>query len=297
MEREQDRVPVPAAHVESCATTALTLVHSAPTPGVGSRYADTSVAHESRLLAAAPLGEELAGAGERGVGQTVLESALASGRLSGLAEARTAAYLAPHARAALLGQPLGQVLKGLGPDETATFAQAFEAAGEGGPLAGALRAAPGAGGEATLREVMRFAASRDALAREYARSFEVTRQLAHPALTSSLSRGGSARAALVHAYLEVLSEVPDLDTVARAGRQEAEEVSRMARGVLKSGGVHSRRGLQAATNLDGILRADSRLSPTATEPIIVVAAFLLTLEHGPGALGSRLGPATGSNGR
>jgi triphosphoribosyl-dephospho-CoA synthase len=153
----------------------------------------------------------------------------------------------------------------------------------------------GAGKDATLRDAMRFSASRDALAREYARDFEVTCELARPALLSALSRADSVRGALVQAYLEVLSEVPDLDVAGRAGRTEAEDVSRMARGVLKAGGVHSRRGLEGIANLDGLLRADPRLSPTASEPPVIAAAFLVALEYGPEALSHRLRPATGVN--
>jgi triphosphoribosyl-dephospho-CoA synthase len=146
--------------------------------------------------------------------------------------------------------------------------------------------------EATLREVMHFASARDPVAREYAKNYEVTRQLAEPALLSALSRADSARAALVQTYLETLSEVPDLDVKERAGQKEADEVSRMARGVLKSGGAYSRRGLQAISNLDGMLRDDPRLAPTATEPSVVAAAFLVSLAHGPQALSHRLYPAT-----
>jgi triphosphoribosyl-dephospho-CoA synthetase len=119
----------------------------------------------------------------------------------------------------------------------------------------------------------------------------VTNQLARPALLSALSRAESTRAALVHAYLEVLAEVPDLDIIARADRKEAEDVARMARGVQKSGGVYSRRGLQAIANLDGVLRSDPRLAPTATEPVVAAAAFLVTLEHGSEALSYRVRPA------
>jgi triphosphoribosyl-dephospho-CoA synthase len=67
----------------------------------------------------------------------------------------------------------------------------------------------------------------------------------------------------------------------------------MAKGVLKSGGVHSRRGLQAVSNLDGLLRADRRLVPSATEPPVVAAAFLVALEHGSGFLNHRVRPAPG----
>jgi triphosphoribosyl-dephospho-CoA synthase len=292
---QRSRAPVPEALVAACVATALTLVYSAPTPGVGSRYVDGRVAHEARMLSVVPVREALAGSGRRGVGETVLETTLASLALAGFADPRAAGYLTPFARAALLGETSGRVLARLGYDDLAPFARALEAAGEGSPLAGALRVALGAGKDATLRDAMRFAAARDPLAREYARGFEVTRELARPALLAALSRADSARGALVQTYLEVLSEVPDLDVADRAGGREAEDVSRMAHGVLKAGGVHSRRGLEGIANLDGILRADARLAPSATEPPVIAAAFLVALEYGPGSLSSRLRPATGYN--
>jgi triphosphoribosyl-dephospho-CoA synthase len=141
---------------------------------------------------------------------------------------------------------------------------------------------------------MRFAAAGDPgdpMAREYAKNFEVTNGLARPALSNGLTRVEATRPALVQAYLEVLAEVPDLDAARRAGLGEAEEISRMAHGVLKAGGVYSRRGLQAITNLDGLLRSDPRLEPSATEPPVVAAAFLLALEHGLSYLGGRVRPA------
>jgi triphosphoribosyl-dephospho-CoA synthase len=292
---QRSRAPVPETLVAAGVATALTLVYSAPTPGAGSRYVDGRVAHESRMLSVVPVREALAGSGRRGVGETVLETTLASLALAGFADPRAAGYLTPFARAALLGESSARVLARLGHDDLAPYARALEAAGEGGPLAGALRVALGAGKDVTLRDAMRFAAARDPLAREYARGFEVTRELARPALLAALSRADSARGALVQAYLEVLSEVPDLDVAARAGSREAEDVSRMAHGVLKNGGVHSRRGLEGIANLDGILRADPRLTPSATEPPVIAAAFLVALEYGPGSLSGRLRPATGYN--
>jgi triphosphoribosyl-dephospho-CoA synthase len=289
------RTPVPEALVAASVATALTLVYSAPTPGAGSRYVDGRVPHESRVLSVVPVREALAGSGRRGVGETVLEATLASLALAGFADPRGAGYVVPFARAALLGETPGRVLARVGRDDLGPFARALEAAGEGGPLAGALGVALGAGKDATLRDAMRFAAARDPMAREYARSFEVTRELARPALLAALSRADSVRGALVQTYLEVLSEVPDLDVAERAGSREAEDVSRMAHGVLKAGGVHSRRGLEGIANLDGLLRTDPRLAPSATEPPVIAAAFLVALEYGPDALSSRLRPATGYN--
>jgi triphosphoribosyl-dephospho-CoA synthase len=286
---------VPEGLVAACAATTLTLVYSAPTPGAGSRYVDGRIPHESRVLSAIPVRDALAGAGRRGTGETVLEATLSSLALAGFADPRAAGYLAPLARAALRGERSARVLATLSHGDIAPFARALEVAGDEGPLAGALRVALGAGQDATLRDAMRFSASRDALAREYARDFEVTRELAKPALLSALSRADSVRGALVQTYLEVLAEVPDLDVARRGGPGEAEDVSRMTRGVLKAGGVHSRRGLEGIANLDGLLRADTRLSPTASEAPVVAAAFLVALEYGPDALSHRLRPATGVN--
>jgi triphosphoribosyl-dephospho-CoA synthase len=278
--------------VAACAATALTLVYSAPTPGTGSRYLDGRVAHESRVLSVVPVRDALAVSDRRGVGETVLEATLASLSMAGFADPRGAGYLAPLARAALRKEPSARVLADLGHADIAPFARALEAGGEQA-LAGAMSYALGAGKDATLRDAMRFSTLRHALAREYARDFEVTRELARPALLSALSRTDSVRGAVVQAYLEVLSEVPDLDVAGRAGSHEAEDVSRMAHGVLKAGGVHSRRGLEGTANLGGLLRAEPRLSPTTTEHPVIAASFLVALEYGPEALSHRLGPARG----
>lgn len=295
MESRQLIPPVPESQVVDCATVSLTTVYSAPTPGTGSRYMDGAVAHEKRLLAVTPVGVALAGAGDRGVGKTVLQGVLGSRSLAGFADSRAVGYLAPLARSALLGERKRWVLSRLGVREIEPFASALEAAGDRGALAEALVIARQADKETTLRDAVRFASGRDPLAREYARSYEITGQLAQPALLSALSRAGSARAALVQAYLEVLSEAPDLDVVERAGRREAEDVSRMAHGVLKAGGVFSGRGLQGVANLDGLLRNDPRLTPSATEPPIVAAAFLVAMEYGVDSIAGQLRPATGGN--
>lgn len=298
--QEPSTPPISEERVSDGAITALTLAYSAPMPGLGSRYVDGSVAHEARLLTAMPTAQALAASARQSVGQTVLDAVLGSVRLAGYADARAAAHLAPLASAALTGSASGLVLAALGHHDIQPFLRALEAGtganGESpsdGSLGVSLRVALGAGTDTTLRDAMRFAAARDALAREYARDYEVTEQLARPALLATLGRAESSRAALVQSYLEVLAEVPDPDVSQRAGTREAEEVSRMARGVLKAGGVRSRRGMQALINLDGILREDPRLAPSATEYPVMAAAFLVSLEYGASALNQRLRPATG----
>ncbi len=293
MEPEGLTPPVPAERVADCAATALAIAYSSPMPGAGSRYVDGAVAHETKILTVTPVREAMYSAGVREVGDTVLAAVLGSRSLAGFSDVRAAGYLTPLARASLLGEPFRRVLSRLGNGDIPPFISAYEAAGDTGPLHGALRVAREAGKEATLRDVARFVAGRDPMAREYARGYEVTTELAGPAILEALSRAESARAALVHSYLEVLAEVPDLDIARRAGDREAEDVSRMAHGVMKSGSVYSRRGLQGIANLDGILRADPRLAPTATEFPVAAAAFLFALEYGHEALTLRLRPATG----
>lgn len=289
---------LPASEVAAAASSALILGYSAPMPGTDSRYWDGGVAHETRLLGVPTLAATLAGADDRSVGETVLEAVLGSRAVSGYADLRAAGHLAPLARAALLGERLGKVLAGLSYADVRYFARALEGAGPehlGGTLHGALGVALGSGRDATLRDAMRFAAAGsppDAMAAEYARNFEVTRTLARPALETALARVEAARPALVQAYLEVLAEVPDAEVERRAGRKEAEDVSRMAAGVVKTGGAGSRRGLQAIANLDGILKQDARLKPSATEAKIVAAAFLCGLDRGPGYLNVRVRPAS-----
>jgi len=310
MEESTPGPRVSPTEVASAAASALFLGYSAPMPGTGSRYLDGTVAHETRLLGVPALAAAASGAAEHAVGETVLEAILGSLSVARHADLRAAGYLTPLARAALLGERLGKILARLSHEDIRPFARALEAAGSGRPgepraraypsgrragtLAGALDFAAGAGRDATLWDAMRFAAAGDPgdpMAREYAKNFEVTNGLARPALSNALTRVEATRPALVQAYLEVLAEVPDLDAARRAGLGEAEEVSRMAHGVLKVGGVYSRRGLQAITNLDGLLRSDPRLEPSATEPPVVAATFLLALEHGAGYLGGRVRPA------
>ncbi len=283
--------------VADAAASALILGYSAPMPGSNSRYSDVTAAHEARLLGVPALAAALSGATTSPVGETVLEAVSGSLSVAGYADLRAVGYLVPLARAALLGERLGEILGGLSHTDALLFTRALQATGPKSfdqRLGRALDYALSAGREATLRDAMRFAAAGtpgEPLAREYAQSYEITRELARPALLNALMRVEATRPAFVQAYLEVLSEVPDLDVAQRAGRREAEEASRMANGVLKSGGVYSRRGLQAIANLDGLLRSDGRLVPTATETPVVAAAFLLALEQGDGFLNHRVRPA------
>src|SRR3954451_24808903 len=143
-------------------------------------FADTS--YEDMLRSAIALGPELARAGERGVGDTVLAAVRATRRVAGAnTNLGIALLLAPLARAALVGKGVGEVLRDLTlADAEAAYAAIREAAAGGldAPVEHDVRDAP----DVTLRAAMAAAAERDSVAAEYARDFSVTYGIGLPAL-------------------------------------------------------------------------------------------------------------------
>src|ERR687896_1364289 len=115
--------------VADAAASALILGYSAPMPGIDSRYSDVTTAHETRLLGVPALAAALSGAAASPVGETVFEAVSSSVAVAGYADLRAVGYLAPLARAALLGEHLGRTLGGLSNEDTRLFARALETAG------------------------------------------------------------------------------------------------------------------------------------------------------------------------
>ncbi len=117
------------------------------------------------------------------------------------------------------------------------------------------RAAPGGLGQADaqdvaneptlpLVDVMRLAADRDGIAREYATAFEATFGTGVPALEQSRGAGLSWDDAIVETFLTLLAAAPDTHVARRGGTALAAEVSRRARTALAAGGVRSEAGRQ-----------------------------------------------------
>ena len=133
-----------------------------------------------------------------------------------------------------------------------------------------------------LRQAMRVAAPRDAVAAEYARDFAVTLGVALPALRRRSAAASRALNAVVQAHLEVLGHRPDTLIARKSGPRAAAAVSARARGVLRAGGLHTARGRAAARRLDRDLRRDgNRLNPGASADLVTAALFVALLERGP----------------
>jgi len=277
-----------AADVAVAAQLACLLEASAPKPGnvsPGRHFADTR--YEDFLASAAAVGQPLAGAGTRSLGATIRLAVEATRRWTrSNTNLGIVLLLTPLARAALgspqagLREELRRVL------ETSTVQDARE-------VYAAIRlASPGGLGEAdsqdvagepdvTLLAAMRLAAQRDGIAREYATAFEVTFEIAAPALERARQDGLPWDDAVVETFLSVLGSNPDTHVARRAGVAAAEEVSSRARQTLASGGVRSAAGRAAIEAMDrGLRDARNLMNPGTTADLTTAAIFVELLGNG-----------------
>ena len=284
-----------AAQIAVAAQLACLLEASAPKPGnvsPGRHFADAS--YEDFLASAAAIGDPLAQTGECSLGMTVLRAVQAT---AGWTRSNTnlgiILLLVPLARAARLVSPGGgskasargvdlrTALRGVLEDTSVADARDVYAA--------IRHAAPGGLGRAetqdvcdeptmTLLDVMRLAASRDDIAREYATGFEVTFDTAAPSLDRARRDGLSWPDAVLETFLAVLSARPDTHVIRSRGEAVAAEVSRLARVAVAAGGVRSAAGRHAIDQMDLALRDARRgVNPGTAADLTAAALFVVLL--------------------
>ncbi len=277
-----------ADEVAVAAQLACVLEVSAEKPGnITPSHAFGDTSFEDMLRSAIALGPELARAGGRGVGETVLAVVRGSRRA---ARANTnlgiALLLAPIARAALdpalAGVPLrarvAAVLRAFTLDDARAAYAAIRLAEPGGldaPVDHDVRAEPAI----TLHEAMARAAGRDRIASEYASDFAVTFTVGVPALTAARAQGPGERDAIVELHLRLLAAVPDTLIARKRGPQVAQEVSARAAEVLAAGGVRTAPGRSALAAFDASLRdRPNALNPGTTADLVAATLFVTLLE-------------------
>jgi triphosphoribosyl-dephospho-CoA synthase len=244
-------------------------------------FHDTS--YEDMVRSAIAVGPELARAGERGVGDTVLAIVEATRRV---APANTnlgiALLLAPLAKAALEGGPLRARLRAtLGALDVADARAAYAAirlAGAGGldePVEHDVRSEPAV----ALLEAMASAAERDSIASEYVSDYALTFETGVPALATALGDGLAPREAIVELHLRLLDRTPDTLIARKRGADAAARVSAGAREVLAAGGVRTAAGRRALRSFDASLREPGNaLNPGTTADLVTAALFVALLE-------------------
>lgn len=280
--------PPRAAAVAAAAQLACLLEASAPKPGNVSPAADfRDATYEDFLASAVAIGPALAGAGERPLGLTIRAAIEATARwVRSNTNLGLVLLLAPLARAALRPghDPLRRRL-------AATLVETTVA--DAGDTYAAIRlAGPGGLGRAddqdvahaptaSLRDVMRLAADRDAIAREYASDFATTFERGAPALDRARAEGLSWRDAVTEVYLTLLAAAPDTHIARKLGVDAAASVQRRARAALDAGGIRTAPGRDAVTALDRALRDEANtLNPGATADLTGAAIYVALLEGG-----------------
>jgi len=227
-------------------------------------FADTTYA--DMIRAGLALGPVLGRAGERRVGELILDGVRASARV---ASANTnlgiVLLLTPLARAAATGVPVERVLAGLDvEDATAAFTAIAEA--RPGGLGDAAEHDVREPARVGLREAMAAAADRDSVASEYATGYAIVHGTALPLLRAELARGARMLDAIVTLHVALLAAVPDTLIARKAGREAAEAVTAAAREV--------RAGRRSPADLDAMLRADgNRLNPGTTADLVCATLF------------------------
>lgn len=132
----------------------------------------------------------------------------------------------------------------------------------------------------TLLEVMRMAADRDRVARQYACEFADILDFALPRLCRWSDFDSQWETAIIDLHLELLAEFPDSLIARKCGAAVAAEASRRARAVLDSGWPEGPEGSRALAEFDDWLRADGhRRNPGTTADLIAATLFVARRER------------------
>jgi triphosphoribosyl-dephospho-CoA synthase len=273
-----------AVAVAGAAQLACVLEASAEKPGnitPSHDFQDTS--YEDMLRSAIAVGPELARAGDRGVGETVLAVVQASRRAAPTnTNLGIALLLAPLTKAALEGGPLrtrlGATLRALDVADARAAYAAIRLAAAGGlheRVEHDVRSEPTVG----LREAMASAAGRDSIASEYVSDFVLTFETGVPALVAALGDGLAEREAIVEVHLRLLDAAPDTLISRKRGAEAAARVSAGARDVLAAGGVRTAAGRRGLRSFDASLREPGNaLNPGTTADLVAATMFVAVLE-------------------
>jgi len=280
------------------AQLACLLEASAPKPGnvsPGRDFADAR--YQDFLASAAAIGSALAEAGTRPLGTTVRLAIEATARWTrSNTNLGIVLLLAPLARAALTSHRGGTP-----PSSDSTLRDEVRrmldltTVDDAREVYAAIRlASPGGLGRAdtqdvadeptmTLLEVMKLAAHRDWIAREYATGFATTFERGAPALEAARRDGLSWDDAIVETFLILVAAEPDTHIARRGGHAFAARVSQRARAVLDAGGVRSISGQQAIVEMDLDLRdADHTANPGTAADLTAAAIYVVLLSGGWG---------------
>jgi triphosphoribosyl-dephospho-CoA synthase len=133
--------------------------------------------------------------------------------------------------------------------------------------------------EITLLDTFKLASSYDSITSEWVNNYPITFDLGYPYFAKQLEETGDLNRATVHAFLKILSEVPDTFISRKVGQSKAESISAEATEVLKQGGLTTPLGRNLIDKLDIRLRDPAHdLSPGTTADITEAVLALNNLK-------------------
>ena len=132
--------------------------------------------------------------------------------------------------------------------------------------------------QVTLFETFQIASAYDSIASEWVTNYPITFDLGYPYFIRQLGETGDINTATVHAFLKILSEVPDTFISRKVGQAKAESISAEAGRILKEGGLATALGRNLLQKFDRKLRDPAHdLSPGTTADITEAVLVLNNL--------------------
>lgn len=269
--------------VGTLAQIACVLEATAAKPGNVTRFHDFDDAtYLDFVVSAAALGQAVDRSLDRGVGAMVLDAVESTRRLVATnTNLGMALLLAPLALAddpSRIGSEVEAVLAGTTVDDARQVYRAIRLASPGG-LGRAEEQDVGDEPTLPLREVMRLAAHRDLVARQYVDGFgEVLG--ARAVVRDSLEHSDPLETAIIRAHLSLLAAHPDSLIARKRGEGEARNASELAARVLQAGWPGRTEGVDAFRTLDAWLRAEGHARNPGTTADLVAAALFVGLCDG-----------------
>lgn len=271
--------------IGQCATLACLLEATAPKPGNVHRGADfEDLTYADLTIGGVAIASAMQAAADgASLGETVLaairDTRRAVAKNTNLGTVLLLAPLAIVPRNKRLAEGVSEVLSHCDAADARLVYEAIRLAQPGG--LGEVDEADVAGPPPDdLVAVMRLAAERDLVARQYANGFDELLTRIVPWLREGVARGRSLADTIVDVHLRTMCEFPDSLIRRKCGPQIAQEAADRAAAVLDAGEVGSDAYGRGLADLDFWLRADHHRRNPGTTADLIAAGLFVALRDG-----------------
>jgi triphosphoribosyl-dephospho-CoA synthase len=279
---------VPAANLQECVHRACLLEATSRKPGnVHPGAAFEHVAYEDFVVSADAIAPVLANTRDLGVGKSILEAVKATRSVcehnTNLGIILLLAPLAAVPTDVSLSEGIQSVLFQLTQEDAEHTYEAIRLAQPRGlgstDSADVSTSLP----NGTLTEVMSQAADRDAVANQYASSFETVLDYAVATLITASRFEEDWEQAIIYLQLKLIARDSDTDIARKCNSIDVHEAKRLAMSVLQGGWPTAMEGRLRIREFDRWLRAKgSQRNPGTTADLVTAGVFaVLRDEHAP----------------